>query len=119
MAKLKPNKEITAYDKTVQMNKDLGLRPRTMRYSVAGEGFYGLYDNYLKLQSDLDEMGLSKTKINTVVHTEPDRNTYKAYNNTFKCFIKINGTKYRTVPITSENSNTIIFPERERLFTHV
>lgn len=119
MAKLKPNKEVTAYDKTVQMNKDLGLRPRTMRYSVAGEGFYGLYDNYPKLQSDLNKLGLNKTKINSIVHAEPNRNTYKAYNNTFKRFIKLNGTMYRTIPITSENSNTLIFPERERLFTHV
>ena len=119
---IKVKEDVSPYDKTIEMNNSLGLTPRANRYSVAGEGFYGLYDNFDKLQDDLEDIGYNGKKIWSVVKEEPDKSTYKAFNETFKLFFKKNGSpiiKYQIVPLNEDNINTLIFPERLRLFTHV
>lgn len=108
------------YKRTIELNKQLGLVPRANRYSVAGAGFYGLYDDVHKMKADLKDIGFGGTKMWKVASAEPDRNTYKALNNTYKQFAKINGFgNYIMEPITKENSNSLIFPKRATLFTHI
>ena len=107
----------SAYERTIELNKQLGLTPRANRYYVTGEGFYGLYDNLDKLKEDLEEIGIEGRKIWKVVHTEPDRNTYKALQNAYKGFVQINGIhRYDLERITKDNSNSLIFPDRSTLF---
>lgn len=86
------------YEKIIQFNKELGLTPRKPRYSVIGEDYYGVYDDYSLLQKDIK--GLKDPK----VIKEKDNNGWKAAQKCY-CSIYDGGTcKYILEPITKANT---------------
>lgn len=103
---------MNAYDRTISINRQLGLIPKKSRYSVIGKDCYGVYDDYNKLQID------TKRIKDIDIEKEPNNNSWKAIQKCYTGTYKKSGFKYIFKPIEKANEIVVLQPIG-RLFERV
>lgn len=105
------NYDVTSpYERTIVLNNQLGLIPKRARFSVVGEDFYGVYDDYTEALSDTRGLKCEIIK-------EEKNNTWFAMQTCYNKFFRDNGGRYLFETITK--GNELFFLERAKLFTHI
>lgn len=105
------NYDITSpYERTIVLNEQLGLVPKRPRYSVIGEDFYGVYDDYCEALSDTKGLQCEIIK-------DDKNSTWEAMQTCYNKFFRNNGKKYMMESI--DKGNELIFLEKRKLFTVV
>lgn len=98
------------YERTIVLNDQLKLTPKAPRFSVVGEDFYGVFDDYCK--------ALTITKgLQCNIEKQPKNNTYEAIQQCYNKFWREKGGKYIMKSI--ERGNELVFLDRAELFERI